>query len=99
MPGAERTRWHDAGHLLHGTGDSRQRAPRVAAATANVGTAFGWRDVGQIRAGFNADLLVLDADPVVDVANIKKIDRVMLAGALIDRAALLHAGRCRDWRR
>jgi Amidohydrolase family len=65
----------------------------LAAATANVGTAFGWRDVGQVRAGYNADLLVLDADPTVDVANVKRIDRVMLAGALIDRAALLHAGR------
>ena len=65
----------------------------LAAATGNVGTVFGWRDVGQIRAGYNADLLVLDADPTVDVANIKKIDRVMLAGALIDRAALLSAGR------
>jgi hypothetical protein len=29
----------------------------------------------------------------VDVANVKRIDRVMLAGALIDRAALLRAGR------
>jgi hypothetical protein len=65
----------------------------LAAATANVGTAFGWREVGQIRAGYNADLLLLDADPTVDVANLKRIDRVMLAGALIDRAALLHAGR------
>jgi hypothetical protein len=65
----------------------------LAAATANVGTAFGWRDIGQIRAGYSADLLVLDADPTVDVANLKRIGRVMLAGALIDRDALLHAGR------
>ena len=64
----------------------------LAAATANVGTAFGWH-VGQIRAGYPADLLVLDADPTVHVANLKKIGRVMLAGALIDRDGLLHAGR------
>jgi len=36
---------------------------------------------------------VLDADPTVDIANLKKIDRLMLAGTLIDRAALLHAGK------
>ena len=65
----------------------------LAAATANVGTAFAWRDVGQIRAGYNADLLVLDADPTADIANVKRIDRLMVAGALIDRAALLRAGR------
>jgi hypothetical protein len=65
----------------------------LAAATANVGAAFGWRDVGQIRAGYHADLLVLDADPTVDVANVKRIDRLILAGTLIDRAALLSAGR------
>ena len=65
----------------------------LAAATANVGTAFDWRDVGQIRAGYNADLLVLDADPTADIANVKRIDRVMVAGALIDRAALLRAGK------
>src|SRR6266540_1224443 len=53
----------------------------LAAATANVGTAFAWRDVGQIRAGYNADLLVLDADPTADIANVTRIDRVMVAGA------------------
>jgi hypothetical protein len=65
----------------------------LATATANVGTAFAWGDVGQIRAGYNADLLVLDADPTADIANVKRIDRVMVAGALIDRAALLRAGK------
>jgi hypothetical protein len=65
----------------------------LAAATGNVGTAFGWRDVGQVRSGYQADLLVLDADPTRGVANLKKTSRVMLAGALIDRDALLHGGR------
>ena len=65
----------------------------LAAATGNVGTAFGWRDVGQVRPGYHADLLVLDADPTRDVANLKRISRVMLAGALIDRDALLHRER------
>ncbi len=63
----------------------------VAAATGNVGTVFGWRDVGQIRSGYNADLLVLDGDPTKDIANMKRISRVMLAGRSIDRAVLLNA--------
>lgn len=41
----------------------------------------------------NADLLVVDADPTVDVANLKRISRLMLAGTRIDRGALLHAGK------
>jgi len=65
----------------------------LAASTGNVGTTFLWRDVGQIRAGYHADLLVLDADPAVDIANLKKINRVMLAGTWIDREALLASGK------
>jgi hypothetical protein len=65
----------------------------LAAATANVGTVFGWGDVGQLQSGYNADLLVLDADPTKDIANLKQINRVMLAGALIDREQLLKAKR------
>jgi imidazolonepropionase-like amidohydrolase len=65
----------------------------LAAATGNVGAAFGWREVGQVRVGFNADLLVLDADPTRDVANLKQINTVMVAGTPIDREALLRKAR------
>jgi Amidohydrolase family len=65
----------------------------LAAATGNVGAVFGWRDVGHVRSGYNADLLVLDANPTIDVANVKRISRVMVAGALIDRDALLNVRR------
>ena len=64
------------------------RRQALAAATGNVGAVFGWRDAGQIRAGYKADLLVLDADPTVDLANLKRISRLMLAGDLIDRDAI-----------
>jgi hypothetical protein len=69
------------------------RRQALAAATGNVGAAFGWPDVGQIRAGYKADLLVLDADPTVDLANLKRISRLMLAGDMIDRDALIRQGR------
>jgi hypothetical protein len=60
----------------------------LAAATGNVGAMFGW-PVGELKPGTAADLLVLDADPTVDIANLKRIRRVVLAGELLDREALL----------
>jgi imidazolonepropionase-like amidohydrolase len=69
------------------------RRQALAAATGNVGTVFGWRDVGQIRAGYKADLLVLDANPIADLANLKKISHLMLAGDLVDRDALIRSVR------
>ena len=63
----------------------------LAAATGNVGAIFGWPKVGQIRAGANADLLVLDADPTTDIAHLKRIRHVVLGGELLDPKTLLGA--------
>lgn len=62
----------------------------LAAATSNFGELFGWNQVGQVKAGYNADLLVLDQNPVQDVGNLKKIHMVVLNGEILDRDRLLH---------
>ena len=61
----------------------------LAAATSNFGELFGWSQVGQVKAGYNADLLVLDENPVEDVGHLKKIRMVILNGEILDRDRLL----------
>ena len=42
-----------------------------------------------MKAGARADLLVLDGDPVRDLANLKRIRLLVLDGETIDRGSLL----------
>ena len=67
-------------------------SPREAlsAATSNYSQQFGWTELGAIAAGKRADLLVLTADPTVDITNSRKIRSVILDGVPLDREALLH---------
>lgn len=51
-------------------------------------------DVGTIEIGKRADLILLDADPLADVANTRRIDTVIVNGRVFDKAtreALLDA--------
>ncbi|WP_372587569.1 MULTISPECIES: amidohydrolase family protein [Sphingomonas] len=61
----------------------------LAAGTIMPATSLGYaKDVGSLEVGKLADLVVLDADPTVDIRNSDKISRVMLGGRLYDAATM-----------
>jgi imidazolonepropionase-like amidohydrolase len=61
----------------------------LRSATSNIAEAYGQSaDLGTLEAGKYADLLILDADPLHDVRNWRRIVAVMKDGILIDRSRL-----------
>jgi imidazolonepropionase-like amidohydrolase len=86
------------GHTF-GTGDHHELArwvqlglspaDAIIAATSRPAELLGIEDMGTLAAGKSADFIVLDANPLDDIHNTRKIARVYLHGRLFDRAALL----------
>ena len=62
----------------------------LAAATGNYCDKLGWCELGSVASGRRADLLILTADPTVDITNTRQIQSVVLDGEVIDRPALLN---------
>jgi hypothetical protein len=60
----------------------------LEAATKNAAEWLGRADAGTIAPGKRADLVLLDANPLSDIANAARIRGVMLRGTWYDRAAL-----------
>lgn len=60
----------------------------LASATCNFANAYGWDELGALRVGKRADVLVLSADPRASVENLRAIERLYLAGEGIDLEAL-----------
>ena len=46
------------------------------------------KDVGTVTSGKSADFVVLDANPLDDITNTRRINTVYLRGGQVDRAAL-----------
>ena len=61
----------------------------LQAATLNPARYLGMEQtLGSIAVGKRADLVLLDANPLTDVANVRRIRAVVLGGRLLDRTAL-----------
>jgi imidazolonepropionase-like amidohydrolase len=60
----------------------------VVAATSRAAELAGLSDRGALAPGKRADLLVLDANPLDDIRNTRRIARFYLAGTEVDRRAL-----------
>jgi imidazolonepropionase-like amidohydrolase len=62
----------------------------IHAATGGAALILGAdKELGTIEVGKWADLVFLDADPVADIRNTRRIWNVMHNGQLIDRSAIL----------
>ena len=60
----------------------------IVAATRNAAELLQVADAGTLEAGKSADFIVLDANPLDDITNTRRIAEVYLRGRAVDRAAL-----------
>lgn len=64
-------------------------AQAIVAGTKNGAMASkGLKDFGTLEAGKIADILVLDADPLVEIKNIRKLSVLIRDGKIVDRSKL-----------
>jgi imidazolonepropionase-like amidohydrolase len=61
----------------------------IQCATKNIAAAYNKLDqMGTLEPGKFADLIVVDADPLQDIENMRKLSLVMKEGKVIDTKAL-----------
>jgi imidazolonepropionase-like amidohydrolase len=67
-------------------------AQAIRAATSSAAKIIGAAsELGSIERDKRADLVILDADPLADIRNTRRISAVVQNGHVVDRAAILAA--------
>ena len=64
------------------------QADVLVAATRTAAAILEIDDLGAVASGKSADFVVLNANPLDDITNTRRIDRVYLRGKEIDRSAM-----------
>jgi imidazolonepropionase-like amidohydrolase len=60
----------------------------IIAVTSNSAEFLGAHQLGMVASGKSADFIVLDANPLDDIANSRRISKVYLRGVEVNRAEL-----------
>ena len=64
-------------------------AEAIRAATSSAARVIGVEgELGSVEVGKWADLVILDADPIADIHNTRRISAVIQGGRIVDRAAI-----------
>ena len=65
-------------------------AQAIRAATSGSAHILGAdKDLGTIEVGKQADMVLLDADPLADIRNTRRIASVIKGGGLVDRPSIV----------
>jgi imidazolonepropionase-like amidohydrolase len=80
--------WNPHGEMADMVAAGMTPAQVIVAATRTSAEILRLSDLGTLAAGKSADFVVLDASPLDDITNTRKISRVYMRGAEVDRAAL-----------
>src|SRR5260370_24116433 len=90
FPGTEINQAKEFSHMVR-LGMSPLEA--IRSATLVAADLFGWKKVGSIEPGGEADLVAVSGDPLQDVSVVERIDFVMKAGHVVRRPAYVLAMR------
>jgi imidazolonepropionase-like amidohydrolase len=81
--------WADHHELSRWVKSGITPAEAIVAATSQPAALLGLKDTGTLATGKRADFVVLTANPLENIRNTREISAIYLAGAKLDRDALL----------
>ena len=80
--------WADHHELTRWVTSGISPAEAIVAATSRPAALLGIQDLGSLAPGKSADFIVLTANPLENILNTRRIDKVYMRGVALDRAAM-----------